>query len=78
MWDSIMEDFLSLCSDADIESEKTLAQIKRNGTRYSINTKPPKTTTTKLEGTVKLLSFLMTSTNSCQGPTRSTLNSSRK
>ena len=28
VWDSIMEDFLSLCSDAGIESEKTLAQIK--------------------------------------------------
>ena len=28
VWDSIMDDFLSLCSDAGIESEKTLVQIK--------------------------------------------------
>ena len=28
LWDSIMNDFLSLCSDAGIESEKTLVQIK--------------------------------------------------
>ena len=28
VWDSIMDDFLSLCSDASIESEKTLVQIK--------------------------------------------------
>ena len=28
VWDSIMEDFLSLCSDAGIETEKTLAQVK--------------------------------------------------
>ena len=29
VWDSIIDDFLSLCSDADIESEKiTLVQIK--------------------------------------------------
>ena len=28
VWDSIMEDFLSSCSDAGIESEKTLVQIK--------------------------------------------------
>ena len=28
VWDSIMEDFLSLCSDAGIETGKTLAQVK--------------------------------------------------
>ena len=28
VWDSIMDDFLSLCSDAGIEFEKTLVQIK--------------------------------------------------
>ena len=28
VWDSIMEDFVSSCSDAGIESEKTLVQIK--------------------------------------------------
>ncbi|CAH3183585.1 unnamed protein product [Porites lobata] len=28
VWDSIMEDFLSLCSDAGIETEKTLARVK--------------------------------------------------
>ena len=28
VWDTIMEDFLSLCSDAGIETEKTLAQVK--------------------------------------------------
>ena len=28
VWDSIMEDFLSSCSDAGIETEKTLAQVK--------------------------------------------------
>ena len=28
LWDTIMEDFLSLCGDAGIETEKTLAQVK--------------------------------------------------
>ncbi|CAH3022180.1 unnamed protein product [Porites evermanni] len=28
VWDTIMEDFLSLCGDAGIETEKTLAQVK--------------------------------------------------
>ena len=28
VWDSIMEDFVSSCSGAGIESEKTLVQIK--------------------------------------------------
>ena len=42
VWDSIMEDFLSLCSDAGIESEKTLAEIKEKWCSLFNKYKAPK------------------------------------
>ena len=79
VWDSIMEDFLSLCSDAGIESEKTLAQIKEKWRSLFDKYKAAKDHNNKTGRDRKTFEFFfMTSTNSCQGPTRSTLNSSRK
>ena len=74
VFDSIMDDFLSLCSDAGIESEKTLVQIKEKWRSSFENSKLRKTTTTRPEGTVKPSSFMTTATTFCQDPIRSTLN----
>lgn len=70
VWDSIMEDFLSSCSDAGIETEKTLAKSKRNGALCLTNTKLSKITTTKREEIVGPLSFTMRLMSSCQGLTK--------
>ena len=74
VFDSIMDDFLSLCSDAGIESEKTLVQIKEKWRSSFENSKLRKTTTTRPEGTVKPSSFMTTATSFCQDPIRPTLN----
>ena len=47
VWDSIMDDFLSLCGDASIESVKTLVQIKEKWRSLFDKSKPRKTTTTR-------------------------------
>ena len=73
-----MDDFLSLSSDAGIQSEKsekTLVQIKEKWRSLFEKFKAAKDHN-KTGRDRK--SFMMTSTNFCQGPIRSTLNSSRK
>lgn len=69
-WDSIMEDFLSLCSDAGIETEKTLAQVKEKRRSLFDKYKAIKDNNNKTGRDRRTFEFTMRSMSSCQGPTK--------